>query len=120
MDTPKEVRPFGDFLLDQRNGALAYELTEALTEIVEAVSATGKVGSLSLTLKVKPSGKGARDTMIVSDVVVVKPPLLDRPETIYFLNRDSQLVRANPDATQMILREAPAVPVDISELKEAK
>lgn len=52
------IRPFIDTLTALRYGELHDELSEKLNELVAACADTGKAGTLTLTLKLKPS-KGA-------------------------------------------------------------
>lgn len=41
----RQVRPFADWLTEQRDGSLASELSGGLNELVETVNATGKEGT---------------------------------------------------------------------------
>ncbi|HEY6012669.1 MAG TPA: hypothetical protein VIU37_01635 [Candidatus Limnocylindrales bacterium] len=93
-DTP--IRPFLAFLQDHRAGACTRELTEALHEVVQAVVATGKPGSVTLTLNIQPL-KDAASVLKVTDAVRSKVPELARPAAIYFPDRAGNLSRENPD-----------------------
>ena len=50
------IRPSIDTLRDIRHGGLLADLDEQLHELVTACVDTDKVGSLSVTLKIKPEG----------------------------------------------------------------
>lgn len=116
----KQVRPFADFLVEQRSGRTHTELGEALNELVEAVADTGKSGTLTLTLKVKPAGKAEGMVTIVDDVIV-KPPKGERGEAIYFIDANHNLTRHNPAQQTLPLREVPAPEAPTAEnLKEAR
>lgn len=105
----KEVRPFTDWLTEQRNGVLLLELGESLNELVEAVDTHGKGGAITLKINVKPSGKGTQGAVVVSDTVTVKKPEGDRPEVFYFVDGDHNLARANPNQPSFdTLREVDA------------
>jgi hypothetical protein len=121
MAQGNDIQPFNEWLSEQRNGVLAVELAEGLREVVEGVMALGKVGELTLKVKVKPSTKGALDSVLISDMVTVKPPIGERPESFFFTDHDGNLRRATPDR-QMSIGELlePKTPVatDISQLKE--
>jgi hypothetical protein len=90
------VAPFARFLQEHRGGRLSTELAEALNELVEAVTDTGKAGSLSLTVKIKPAGKGDAHALFVSDDVKVKKPAAERGESLFFADSDSNLTRKDP------------------------
>lgn len=112
--TERQVRPFADWLTEQREGSLSFELSEGMNELVESVNATGKPGTLTLTVKVKPVSKGAVGSVMVSDDVKVKVPQADRSEALYFVDRDANLRRTNPAQPQLPLREVgkPAAETD--------
>lgn len=98
-DDPGETtfaRPVLDFLAEHRGGAAAAELTEALHAVVEAVEATGKAGSVTLTLAIAPL-KDAGSVLKVTDTVKSKVPELARPAAIYFPDRHGNLRRENPN-----------------------
>lgn len=102
-------RPFVAFLAEQRNGALAVDLGDALHDAVEAVAGTGKPATVTLTLKVKPAGKSAAN-ILVSDDVTTKLPKPERAETVFFVDGHHNLRRDNPDAPKLPLREVGALP----------
>jgi hypothetical protein len=111
MPEPKrEPRSFTSWLEDQRKGVLAIELADSLKELVAAVDAYGKPGTLTLKLTVKPSGRGSVGTVTVADTVTLKKPEGDRPEVFYFLDSDNNLCRANPAQESLLdsLREVPS------------
>lgn len=95
-ETEKVVTPFTQFLADHRNGRLQSELADAVNELVEAVVAHGKPGTLTLVLKVKPATKGAGHTLLVTDEVKVKKPAGERGESIFYADDDANLSRRDP------------------------
>lgn len=105
--TDRHVRPFAEWLQEQRSGQAHIECSDALNELVEAVQATGKQGTVTLTVKVKPAGKGDHGTVLVADTVTVKLPQAERGEAIFFADDDHNLVRHNPAQQQLPLREVP-------------
>ena len=90
------VRPFADFLREQAGGRTHNELSEALHDLVCAVSDTGKGGSLTLTLTIKPLEKGNTSALLVTDKVAVKRPALERKASVFFAD-DGNLVRNDPN-----------------------
>lgn len=109
-DEEPTVRPFVTFLNEQRNGRMAAELADALHEATEAVVLTGKAATLTLTVRIKPAGKGTTSSLLVADDIATKLPKPERAETVFFTDRDHNLRRDNPDAPQFPLREVGALP----------
>lgn len=106
MDDERVIKPFADWLTQQRKGALNIEAGAALAELVDRIRETDKGGALVLTLKIKP---GKARTLEVTDDVTLKLPEHDREAALWFADEDSNLVRHDPD--QMTLPLGPrAVP----------
>lgn len=97
-------RPFTDTLRDIAGGALAEELTEALSELVNDCRNTGKSGELVLKLKFKP-GKAQSPVMTVQHDVRVKSPDFDRPDQYFFIGNGASLLLNNPDQGKLDLRQ---------------
>lgn len=116
----RRSRPFAEWLQEQRAGQSHSELSDALNELVEAVADTGKVGTLTLQVKVKPAGRGER-TVLVADTITVKKPVAERAEVVFFVDGDHNLTRHNPDQQTLPLREVPkTAAADADSLKEAR
>ncbi len=97
-------KPFGQWLLEQRDGALHSELSEWLQKVAEGVAQTGKKGTVTLTVTIQPMKAPGR--MIVTDDVKAKVPE-DRGGSIFF-ERDGNLSRSNPFQPELPLQEVPA------------
>lgn len=104
-DEEKHARPFGDFLAQQRDGQLHTELTESLHELVEAVRAHGKPGTITVVLKVKPAGRGLDNAVMVTDDVKLKKPVGERADSLFFVSTTGNLTRENPAQPRLPLRE---------------
>jgi hypothetical protein len=114
-------RAFTDALKDIRNGASVVELGETLTGLVERVRATGKAGTLTYTLKVKPASKGDTDVLLLEDDIKVKLPVDTRGGTIYYADDNQQLTRKDPRQPSLPnLREVAQHTPKKDALKEAK
>lgn len=113
-DAERHVRPFAEFLIEQRKGAAHNEMSEGLNDLIDAVVTHGKGGELTLTIKVKPADKGAR-MVVVTDRVAVKLPESDRPAAFFYVDDQSNLSRSDPNQPQLPLRA-----VDTPEAKEAQ
>lgn len=86
---------FMDLLKNQRRGELLAEASEKLVEVVAAVRDTGKGGSVTITITVKPDDS-ARNTFKVGDDVKAKVPTFSRGVSLYFANHQGRLVREDP------------------------
>jgi hypothetical protein len=100
----RHVRPFAEFLAEQRAGQLSSELADALNYLTRQVDTYGRKGTMTLTLTV--SGK-ANGIVEVTDKVAVKAPEGDRPTVTYFVTEDANLSRAHPNQPMLPLREIP-------------
>jgi hypothetical protein len=97
-DVPSQ--DFLAFVAGVNKGRTVTELGEMLQALVAAVENTGKGGSLTLKLTVKPAGKNS-NAVAVTDEVLLKAPKLNRPESIFFADKDHNLVRTDPDQPSM-------------------
>lgn len=76
-----------------RYGKLHNELDKSLATLVDACTDTGKVGELTLTIKLKP-GKGGQ--IEVFDNVKLKAPAHERGTTLMFPTPEGELQREDP------------------------
>jgi hypothetical protein len=86
-------KPFNDTLVQLRFGELHTELTDAINELVSKVSATQKVGKLTLTLAFK-AGKGGQ--IEIADELKVTLPKEEKGSTIMFATPEGNLQRTDP------------------------
>jgi hypothetical protein len=114
--TEGQVKPFAAFLQEHRNGLAHSEASDLLNELVQAVVETGKGGSLTMTIKVKPAGKGDHKTLFVSDDIRIKKPELERSETIFFVDDQHNLRRDDPRQPQLPLREVDRATGELREI----
>jgi hypothetical protein len=96
-------RPFLDFLREHRSGSTHDSLSDKLQELVAAVVEEGKGGTLTLTISVKPLGKG--DGLEVGADVKIKTPKAPAGVSIFFPSPENNLVRQDPRQQTMELRE---------------
>lgn len=113
------VRPFADILTELSQGRTHAELSEQLHNLLAAVTATGKAGSITLRIDVKPISPGDTSTLTVTDAIAVKAPKGDRPKSVFFVTGDGNLSRHDP--RQMAFEGLREVPTTITtELKKAR
>ncbi len=94
-------RPFAD-VLRELNGDAYDEMGLQLGEVVTAVLDTLKSGSITVSLSIKPNGKGA---VTVSHDIKAKVPQAASPQTTFFATSSGSLMRRDPNQTEMQLRE---------------
>jgi hypothetical protein len=90
-----EAREFASFLLDINKGQSHIELSEKLRDLITKVQETGKAGSLTYKVEVKPEA-GTENLVIVTDQIAVKLPAGERRKSLFFVDGDNNLVRDNP------------------------
>jgi hypothetical protein len=104
-----EASPFGQFLFSQREGRTHQELSQALSEVSEAVLANGGTGTITLKITVKPLGHESR--LVVQDAVTVTPPKPIRESSIWFYNEKQRgLSRRDPHQGELDLAVIPMRP----------
>jgi hypothetical protein len=98
-DTAEQpAQDFLVFLASTNRGRTVTELTEALRGLVMAVGETGKPGSVTYKLTIRPIDPNEpRGAVKVIDQIDVKFPTHDRPTSIFFVDEHSNLVRDNPN-----------------------
>ena len=94
------MRPITDILRDIRKGRAVDLASQRLAEIVQAVDETGKPGSLTITIKVKPEKGGGSLKNLAVDVKA-KIPEIDLPEGIFYSDADGDLHRSDPKQEEM-------------------
>ena len=88
------------------HGTTADELSAELHKVIEAARKTGKKGSLTLALAIKPVG---RDTgqYEIRDKITSQVPELDKGMTLMFGTPEGNLQREDPRQKKLDLRQAP-------------
>ena len=94
--------PFTDILRQIRKGIVVDELDQAMLKVNEAVIDTGKAGEITLKIKIKPM-KGDSCQVTLTPVVSFKKPQADLPDGIFFLTGDGDLVRNDPNQSEMFV-----------------
>jgi hypothetical protein len=75
-------------------GALLPSLSEDLQLLTKEVKASGRAGTLSLTLKIKPTGN--RGQVEITSDSTLKRPKADPAKSIFFATDKGELLRDDP------------------------
>ena len=115
------VRPFADFLREQAKGATHEELSEGLRDLVARVMDTGKGGSISLKITVEPMKGSKGSALVVTDEIKLRLPEHDRQSSLFFSDREGNLVREDPNQLAFdTLREVNTETGEIREVPRAE
>lgn len=105
---------FSSVIEQLRGGQAECEMDEALAALCAACEESGKAGSMTLTLKVKPNGRSGQ--FVFGDDIKVKAPELAKGDTLLFQDELGNLTRSDPKQLRIDLKRVPA---EIRELKTA-
>lgn len=98
------MRLITDILRDIRKGRPVEEATMALADVVRAVDETGKEGSVTITLKIKPSKHGGPEKTLIAEVKA-KKPIAEIAPAVFFSDDEGSLHRVDPSQEEMPLGE---------------
>jgi len=103
---------FGRLMSEFRNGGSGAELSEKLQALTLAVQQTGKTGSITYKIIVKPSG----NALVVTDQITAKIPEAPRDAAVFFATEEGVLQREDPNQRKLDLREVNKEVVEVREL----
>lgn len=109
------VRPITDTLRHLEGGCFLDDASKALADVVKAVDATGKPGSVTIKIDVRRATAGA---MAISGVVTKKTPAEKRIEALMWGTPDGNLLTENPAQKKLDLKPV-AVEEKPASLKQA-
>jgi len=95
-------RPITDTLRHIGNGVFLDTASEQLTELVNAVSTTGKSGKIELTIQVKKATKGG--AMHITGKVKLSKPAEEPMEALLFVTPEGNLIADNPSQQKLDLK----------------
>jgi hypothetical protein len=99
------VRPFAEFLHKHNYGITHDQMSKGLHDLLESVKEVGKPGSVTLSINVKPIGKGDERQVMVGAVVKVKSPESRAAEQFYWLDDEGNLSRNDPRQPELPLQD---------------
>ena len=91
-------KPFAAVIQEARNGLLHADLSDKLADVVAGVVEHEKVGTVTLTLTVRPNAAG---TVTVTDDVKAKVPEGEKPASLFFADGHGNLSRRDPRQMEM-------------------
>lgn len=95
------------FLQEHRGGATHDEISDQIRDLVAAVTDERKGGKITITMAIKPMGKG--DGLEISVESKAAPPKQSPGVSIFFATPENDLQRQDPRQNSLELREvAPA------------
>ena len=106
------ARSITDTLRHLEAGCLIEEASELLAELVKAVDATGKDGSLTISIKLRKATAGA---LAVTGNVSIKKPAEPAIESLLFATPEGNLLTEDPRQTKLDLKP---IAVETKELKQ--
>ena len=98
MSDPDESVPgnlFARAINEVGYGDLSTTASEELAKVVKAVKETGRKGSITLTLEIKPRGRDSGQVELTGDVKT-KAPINQIAPSMLFATDEGDLVRENP------------------------
>lgn len=89
---------FANLLAGMKRGAVLGDLDDTLKEVVTAINATGKPGSITLKLKIVPEGNADSESPIyaITEDISVKKPRKSRGVAKFFGDEEGNLMRNDP------------------------
>lgn len=108
----RTIRPFADWLREQRTGSLHNELSEAMQEVSAAVIQHRKKGKIVISIDVGPMNNGTM--VVVTDEVKLTIPTADRGAAYFYLDADDNLRREDPNQLKFeSLQQVPTAEGDL-------
>jgi hypothetical protein len=99
---PQEDKAGGNSFLAtlqrHRGGRLLAQASGKLAEVVAGVHDTGKAGTVTLTLTIKPAQRG-QSAVVVTDKLTGKVPTLEAEASFWFATPAGQLCKEDPRQT---------------------
>ncbi len=105
-ESPQPGNMFTKTLGDISHGDLVDQSSELLQQLAIAVRDTGKKGTLTLTIEVKPRGRDCGQVE-VSGACTIKAPVSDIAPSMLFVSEDGQFFKDNPAQLKMDFADLP-------------
>lgn len=101
------MKAFNQFLADLNDGSTHAGLTGDLQELLQAVKATGRTGSMTLKIKISSASKGSGEVDKITIVAdrKLELPKPEQPQDFFWLTDDAEPTRQHPRQHSLDLRE---------------
>lgn len=96
-----QTNPFIQAIAQIYNGGLVTDAADELRHEIESVKKSGKPGSVTLVLSIKPDGKGEVIMVDVKGEVKRKKPKKEQRPTTFFIEQDFTLTRDDPGQSEL-------------------
>ncbi len=102
------MKSFNLFLQDLNDGSTHAGLTGDLADLLQAVKATGRTGSMTLKIKIASASKGGGEVDKITIIAERKLelPKPEQPQDFFWLTDDAQPTRNHPRQHSLDLRDA--------------
>lgn len=102
------MKSFNQLLVDLNDGSTLAGLTSDLEELLQAVKATGRTGSMTLKIKIASASKGGNDVDKITIMAdrKLELPKPEQPQDFFWLTDDAEPTRQHPRQHSLDLRDA--------------
>lgn len=100
------MKSFSIFLADLNDGQTHAGLTGDLAELLQAVKAYGRSGSMSLRIKIAPASRGGDvDKITITAERKLELPKPEQPQDFFWLTDEAEPTRQHPRQHNLDLRD---------------
>ncbi|MFC1410361.1 hypothetical protein ACEZCY_13955 [Streptacidiphilus sp. N1-12] len=103
-----EPRELASLLVEHLNGRTHAELSRELHQLLEAVTAHGKKGSLVIAINIDPTSAGEHTPVAISFESTVKAPKAKAASALFFIDSDGNPTQDNPSQPSLFARPVPS------------
>lgn len=107
-------------LQQHRHGEILSDLSESIRNVTQAVQDSGRGGSITLKIDIRPASKGRAGALVVEDEIKEKLPTEDKTGSIFFADKNYNLIREDPNQTTLELRSVEGAATEPKQLKKAQ
>jgi len=117
---PNVDSAFMSLLQQHRHGEILSDLSESIRKVTQAVQDSGRGGSITLKIDIRPASKGRAGALVVEDEIKEKMPTEDKTGSIFFADKNYNLIRDDPNQTVLELRTVEGIAPTTETLKKAQ
>lgn len=95
-------------LMEMKNGKVVAAVSAKFNELMAAIADVKAGGTITLTLKVTPSGlneRGDVNQVDIEDTCTIKKPERSFGKSMFFLTPDARLTQKHPDQQELEFQE---------------